>query len=166
MFLILAQQERAVSPDSIVRGIAAFNSSYPALGILLALMGIDILMGLGAAFKTKQVSSAASFNGMLKKSGMLLFLSAAAVLEPYTDGLMPSKLVATLFILTEVLSIVENAKRLGVPIPKAITEALANFKKGTPVSPTTNQQNVTIDHASSVNIATPADGSSSGIHVN
>lgn len=152
--------------DLIVQWIAWFQTSYPVTGALLVMMAIDIAMGLCAAFRTKTISSSASFAGMVKKGAMLLMLGMGAVLEPFSGDIPVSKLVSLCFLVTEGLSILENAKRVGIPIPAAITDALSKLRSTSPATtPTSPTQQVEIKHASNVNIATPPDGSSSGVLV-
>lgn len=162
--------------DSIVQAIVAFHALFPAIGTLYLLMMLDVLLGIGAAFITKELSSSISRQGMVRKLMTLLLLAVCKVVEPYANGVPIAGPGAMLFIYTEIISILENCKRAGLPIPQQMLDALPILHKRRPPveqpAPTT-VQNVTVDHASNVSIST-TDGlaesagsvhSDSGIHV-
>lgn len=104
----------------------------PVVGALLLLMALDILVGIVVAFGTRTLSSSASWSGMSKKAIMLLIIGAAAVIEPYAQGLPLTRLVGLFYIVTESLSILENASLAGVPLPGVLTDTLAKLKESKP----------------------------------
>jgi toxin secretion/phage lysis holin len=108
--------------------------SVPALMPLLILMGLDIAMGLFVAIATKRLSSSASWKGMARKVCQLILVAVAAVIEPFANGMPVLSLACMSFIVTETISIMENAAQAGVPLPGALVELLAKLKdsKGTP----------------------------------
>ena len=157
--------------DSIVQWMLTIHQSYPIVGILLLVMGLDILIGLCAAFITKTISSTVSQKGMTRKVVMLLLVGFGLVLEPYAGGLPLAKLIAMCFLVTEGISIVENSARAGVPVPQVLVDTLhklRNDEKASVHSP------VNIQRASSVEIKVPAPVSSesasihsdSGVRIN
>ncbi|MCW5939898.1 MAG: phage holin family protein [Fimbriimonadaceae bacterium] len=94
---------------------------------LLVLMACDVLMGLLIAFGRKEVSSSVSRVGMARKAAVLLVVAVAYLVETYVQT--PVGLAtAAFFALTEALSVVENAARLGVPIPGFLRAALAKLR--------------------------------------
>ncbi len=122
---------------------ADWSVAYPSMVTLLLLMAIDVVMGLMIAFSTKTLSSSTSRRGMMKKAATLLVIAATAALDPFVPNIALA-LVTTLFYLaTEVLSIVENAGRLGIPIPQRLLDALHKLKEDTTVPEKTNGQETT-----------------------
>lgn len=146
------QKVKTAMSDAIVQWIAYLHNSYPIVGALLVLMLLDVMVGLAAAFVTKSVSSTVSYKGMVRKVIMLLLVAVASVLDPYAGDIPVSKLTAMFFIATEGISILENAKRAGVPIPDWLGEVLAKLKNGDKPSYTNDHPMVEIQKADSVTI--------------
>ena len=103
---------------------------------LVIVMAIDFLLGLviAAFFKkspkseTGRVSSKSCFLGLCKKATVLLFVLIANRLDISlgTDYIKPATVIA--FIVNELISIVENAGIIGIPMPKIITKAIELLK--------------------------------------
>ena len=86
---------------------------------LLILMLADIVTGLIAASVEGTVSSTVSMRGLAKKATALILVMLTAWLSANLhaylgDGFPGADAVAGAFILTEIISILENAKRTGV----------------------------------------------------
>lgn len=95
----------------------------PVIWLLVAVMALDILSGLLAGGRNGELNSSVSFHGMRKKAMMLLLVGLGSLVE--TRVPVPiAVLVAGAFAATEAISILENAGRLGVPIPAVLTDAL------------------------------------------
>src|ERR1700743_3063961 len=106
--------------DPILKWIADINNMYPFVGTLMALMALDVVVGFIAAFKKKTLSSTISHIGMSKKAVKLLLVGKGRVIEPYTSGMPVGSMIASTFSVTELLSIMENAKIAGVPMPQFV----------------------------------------------
>lgn len=99
---------------------------------LFILMGIDYVTGIiCAAFfkkskKTKNgaLSSAVCLRGLLKKGMVLVLVVIANILDHQIGINYIRDLVCISFIINEVISILENAGCMGVPIPKALQNAI------------------------------------------
>lgn len=147
--------EPKIPIDPILQWVADINNIYPFVGTAIALMGIDIVIGFIAAFKKKTLSSTISHVGMSKKAIQLLLIAVGRVLEPYTSGMPVGSMAASAFCVTELVSIIENSARAGVPIPQWLIDALQKVKsyagmsldEQTPTSTTIN-----INKASNVDI--------------
>lgn len=100
----------------------------PTVSALLIMMLLDVFSGLCAAVVTKSVSSSISWRGMMKKVLTLLVLAMAMVLDPFANGLPISKLVSICFIVTEGISILENAAVAGVPLPPQLMDLLLKMR--------------------------------------
>lgn len=100
---------------------------------VLVMMVIDYITGLSASIVLKITDSKLSWKGIVKKFVMLLILVVAHVLDVYvlclSDGSTAiMSLVEFLYIANEGLSIIENAGKLGIKLPKALKEALVQLR--------------------------------------
>ena len=103
---------------------------------LIIVMAIDFILGLLIAFvfnkspksESGKASSKSCFLGLCKKCTMLLFVLVAHRLDVSlnTDYIKTATIIA--FIVNELISIVENAGIIGVPMPKIITKAIELLK--------------------------------------
>lgn len=101
-----------------------------AIQCLLIAIIIDYISGLIKAFNTKQLSSKIGFKGILKKVGVLLIVMLAVLIDRVTGETGAIRtLVIYYFVANEGLSIIENLGQAGLPIPKAIKNALKALKE-------------------------------------
>ena len=101
------------------------------LKVLLALIVIDYFSGLSVAWRTNTISSAVGFLGITKKCLILTFVGIAHLLDtiiPDDGGAMRS-IVCLFYIANEGKSILENADRLGIPIPQMLIKHFSNIHK-------------------------------------
>lgn len=100
---------------------------------VLVLMVIDYITGISASIVLKTTDSKISWKGIIKKFVMLLILVVAHTLDVYVLCLDAGStaimsLVEFLYIANEGLSIIENAGKLGIKLPKALKEALVQLR--------------------------------------
>ena len=98
---------------------------------LLVLMVMDYLTGIMAAILEKNLSSTVGMKGIFKKV-MILFLVALAHLIDFhvmKQGGAVRTAVIFFYFSNEGLSILENATRVGLPIPKRIRQLLAQLQE-------------------------------------
>lgn len=102
-----------------------------ALQCLLVAIVLDYISGLIKAYNTKSLSSSIGFRGILKKVGVLVIVMLAVLVDRVTvnNGSIRT-LVIYYFVANEGLSILENLAVAGLPIPKALKNALKVIKKG------------------------------------
>lgn len=113
----------------LVAGI--WGGFHPLIQTLAVLIVLDLVSGLLYAWATKSVSSDASYRGMAKKAMMLVLVGAASTYNGTQPlGFDAAAAVAGFFCTTELISIIENAGRLGVPIPKVLMDAIAKLQPG------------------------------------
>ena len=111
----------------IMGAIGYFIGGMDGLMIaLLVLMGIDYITGVMCAITDKKLSSKIGFIGICRKVLILLMVGIANILDVniiQTGSMLRS---ATLFfyISNEGVSVLENAAKLGLPIPKKIKDVL------------------------------------------
>ena len=99
----------------------------PLIQCLLLLMALDVISGIiSAAVQGVAITSKASWRGALKK-GLALLLLAATKAMCVASGVEADVAAAVtgFFCLTEMISIVENCDRAGLPVPPILTRMLA-----------------------------------------
>lgn len=103
------------------------------LTVLVWFMVIDYVTGVLCAWRGKSrktenggVSSQAGFDGLLKKSIIMLVVLMATLLDRVSgmEGAVFQTAAAGYYIANEGISILENSALMGVPYPKAILNAL------------------------------------------
>lgn len=103
---------------------------------LIIFMIIDYLTGLIVAgvFKNSDkcengcLNSRAGWKGLCKKFATLMFVIIANRLDVQMGTTFIRDAVCLAFISNELISIVENAGLMNIPIPKAITDAISVLK--------------------------------------
>ena len=97
---------------------------------LIVFMVIDYITGVMSAYYLKELSSKVGFIGIAKKIVIILIITVAVMFDKAVGNTDMVFRTATCFfyIANEALSILENATKLGLPLPKKITEALLQLK--------------------------------------
>ena len=99
------------------------SSSF--LNVLVPLTALDYLTGVIAAFITKDLSSKVGTKGLMKKIMLYLGVFSMAIVQqalPEVPWLLKS--IVMFFIITEMISILENLERTGVRFPEKIFNVL------------------------------------------
>lgn len=104
-----------------------FTNRIWLLVLPVAMMGIDIVTGVINAWKQKDFQSTKMRAGLAKKAGELLII-VIGVLFTYGMGVPDYiiKFISLYIIVMELMSIVENLDKLGVPLPKPIKDVINN----------------------------------------
>lgn len=98
------------------------------VAVLVVLQCIDFALGLLRAWSRKTIRSSRMRAGLTSKFGTLLMIAACAVVDPLFP--LPIMLIAaSAFCIYEFISIVENAKKMGVRVPTRLDEALDDAEK-------------------------------------
>lgn len=119
-------------------GIAATSRSM--LLALITLMFLDYFTGLISGYLTKKIDSAVGFRGLANKGLILVLLLACHVVEGIAGLELHLEVAGALaFSVNEMISIVENCARSGVPIPGPFLDVLIAVKK-LKASPATAEQ--------------------------
>jgi toxin secretion/phage lysis holin len=125
----------------------------PILPALFCLNILDIASGTLAAWQNGGVSSKMSWRGATRKLMVWLVLGALAIFDQFTPDIPEVKIGGVFYIITELLSIFENAVRAGLPVPEYIrarlTEAVNAANAGASAKKTTSV-NVQTDLSGSV----------------
>lgn len=109
-----------------------FGGWDTGIATLILFMGIDFLSGLAVAgiFKnsskteTGALESRAGWKGLCRKSMTLLFVLIAHRLDLSIGTSYIRDTVVIGFMANELLSIVENAGLMGIPLPAVLTKAI------------------------------------------
>ena len=142
-----AAEIKAAAAALIAFGTALFGWVGWMVVLWLAAMALDYLTGTFAALYNKTWSSAAARRGLWHKLGSIVAMLVALLLDvalsaiinygdlgfdlPFTYKTAFLPLVAICYVVTELGSIIENAARLGAPVPKFLTDCLAKLKDKT-----------------------------------
>ncbi|PGT80255.1 holin [Bacillus cereus] len=105
-----------------------FGGWDATLKILITMAVIDYLTGVIAAGYNGELKSKVGFKGIAKKV-VLFLLVAAATQADAIIGTNSAIREATIFFFmgNELLSLLENAGRMGIPLPQALTNAIKIF---------------------------------------
>ncbi|KYD04274.1 phage holin family protein [Saccharococcus caldoxylosilyticus] len=116
---------------AILGGFAGliFGESTGLLRSLLWMMAIDYGTGTAAGYKEKTLSSKVGFKGIARKVVILAIVALAHQVD-ITLGTKNMFRDATIvfYMANELLSIFENAGRMGVPVPERLMQAVEVLK--------------------------------------
>ena len=98
-------------------------------GLMLALivfMALDYLTGVLCAVADKTLSSAVGYKGICRKALIFILVGVGHILDTYVAGSGAAIRTAVIcfYLSNEGLSLLENAARLGLPVPERLKEAL------------------------------------------
>ena len=97
---------------------------------LVALIILDYISGVIAAAVEKRLSSEVGAKGIAKKIFMLLIVALANIVDINVvgDGHVLKTVTVVFYICNECLSLIENAGRIGVPVPKKLLDVLEQLR--------------------------------------
>ena len=119
----------------IIAAVCAFASyifgGWDGLMIALVIFIIaDYISGVIAAAVEKKLSSEVGAKGIAKKIFMLLIVAVANIIDINVIGEGHTLKTVTMifYICNECISLLENAGRIGVPVPKKLLDVLSQLK--------------------------------------
>ena len=89
---------------------------------LLFLVALDYITGVCVAIRDKKVSSKVGAKGIVSKVMIFAMVSLSAIIDRFLVGDGSALCALTIF------SILENANKFGIPLPKKLTQFLEDFK--------------------------------------
>lgn len=97
---------------------------------LIALIILDYISGVIAAAVEKRLSSEVGARGIAKKIFMLLIVALANIVDINVigDGHVLKTVTVVFYICNECISLIENAGRIGVPVPKKLLDVLEQLR--------------------------------------
>ena len=100
--------------------------------VLIACSVVDYVTGVLKAGKEGKISSSIAFWGIARKIVMFFFVGIAHIIDEMLGGAAGFRTVVILFYVgNEGISIIENAEKLNVPIPKFMHGKFLAFMKDT-----------------------------------
>lgn len=98
---------------------------------IIALMALDYVTGILCGIAAKALSSEAGFRGLVKKLMILVIIAVGHLVDTYIIGTGSALMTAVIlfFAANEGISILENAAKLGLPIPRKLRDILEQLKK-------------------------------------
>lgn len=92
--------------------------------LLFWMIALDVLSGVLKAARQRRLSSVLSTSGVTRKAGMLLIVGTAHLVHYAISRLLPASVAmpigeatAVYYCVSELFSLLENGKALGLPIP-------------------------------------------------
>ena len=140
-----AQEFRALLTAAVSFVVALLGWVGIAVAIMIACMLLDYITGTWAAKAHGEWSSAKARDGLWHKLGEIVALLVAALCDIAVGVILSSAaapligdyhhrgyitlIVAVWYIFTELGSILENASKLGAPIPEKLIKGIGRLKK-------------------------------------
>lgn len=98
---------------------------------LVAFVVLDYTTGLMVAVLEKKLSSSIGFKGIFKKVLIFIFVGIGHIIDFYIlqNGSAVRTAVIFFYLSNEGLSIVENAAKIGLPVPESLKKVFTELKK-------------------------------------
>ena len=112
-------------------GVHLFGGWDAILKALIALVAIDFVTGVLAAYTEMKLNSEIGYEGIIRKVCIFLMVAVAQIIDT-SSGLGEPLLrtaVIMFFIGNESLSAIENMGRMGVPLPEPLKAALEKLHR-------------------------------------
>lgn len=118
--------------SAILAGTAGllFGNINGILFALIIFIIFDYISGVLVAISRKKLSSAVGFKGIAKKATILIIVAVGHIIGIYVlnCGDVCRDMVIGFYLANEGISILENAAKLGLPLPEKLVEILAQLK--------------------------------------
>ncbi len=111
-----------------------FGGLDGAFAFLLTLTVIDYLSGLAVGWFEDNLSSSEGFKGIARKGFMFALVGIANLIDKNipVDNIAMKVVVCLFYISNEGISILENAHKLGVPIPEILSKHFKSMRENNP----------------------------------
>lgn len=98
---------------------------------LVAFVVLDYITGLMVAVLEKKLSSSIGFKGIFKKVLIFIFVGTGHIIDSYIlqNGSAVRTAVIFFYLSNEGLSIVENAAKIGLPVPENLKKVFTELNK-------------------------------------
>ena len=99
--------------------------------VLYALIILVTLTGVCVAIKDKKLSSSIGAKGIINKVVIFIMVSLSHVVDSYllSSGVALERITILFYCANEAISILENAGKIGVPLPEKLLTHLNSFKE-------------------------------------
>ena len=118
---------------AVAAACAAAMAKVPELvWLLIGAQVVDMITGMLVAWNAGKLCSTVARKGITKKSVMLMLVAVGFALDRVLGSSLPvGTAVAGYYAAMELLSVTENAGKLGLPVAPAIRRGLAALNKET-----------------------------------
>ena len=98
---------------------------------LIAFVVIDYITGVMCAISNKQLSSEVGFRGICRKVLIFILVGVGNIVDMYVlqNGNILRTAVIFFYLSNEGISLLENAGRIGLPIPQKLKDILAQLHR-------------------------------------
>lgn len=130
-----------IIPKAVAAAIGAvagylFGGLTMLINLLLVLVVVDWLTGWTAAWMRGELRSRVGFNGIVRKVALFAVVAIAHLIDGVLGDMhMFRDAVVFFYLANELLSVVENLGKMGVPMPPIIRDAVHIFESKTKVEP-------------------------------
>lgn len=117
--------------NELLLSLQSFLGNAPkTLYALLILVALDYITGICVAIREKKISSKVGAKGIASKVMIFAMVSLSAIIDRFLigDGSALCALTILFYCANEIFSIMENANKFGLPLPKQLTKFLEEFK--------------------------------------
>lgn len=103
-----------------------------SMGALILLTCLDYITGVCVAVREKKLSSKVGAKGVATKIMIFAMVGVSVIVDCLLigTGLALSSATILFYCSNELISICENAAKIGLPLPKKLTACLESFQKG------------------------------------
>ena len=108
---------------------AVFGEISQLHRLLFAVMLLDYVSGVSAAIVNKSVSSKKAHIGVIKKVSIVALVAFSHQVDIYLDTYVVCTGVIAFFIANEFMSVIENYRNIGLPIPDKLVKVMDVFAK-------------------------------------
>lgn len=106
-----------------------FGNISEAMILLASLMFLDMITGTLKGAYQKKLNSTLSRNGIIKKIAMIIGIAVVFMLDKYMEsGTLFRDLIVNMFIVTELISNLENLAQMNVIMPSFIKGMLEKYR--------------------------------------
>jgi toxin secretion/phage lysis holin len=108
---------------------AVFGDITQIHKLLFAVMLLDYVSGVSAAIVNKSVSSKKAHIGVIKKISIIALVAFSHQVDVYLGTYVVCTGVIAFFIANEFMSVMENYRNIGLPIPDKLVKVMDVFAK-------------------------------------
>lgn len=101
------------------------------IGTMILLVCIDYVTGICVAIREKKLSSKIGAEGLARKVMIFAMVGASAIIDSLltVNNLALSHMTTLFYCINELISIGENANRIGLPLPQKLTDFISKLKE-------------------------------------
>lgn len=113
--------------------VMLWGSESIIINVLLTIMAIDYITGVCAAIYLQKLSSSIGSKGIMQKVGIVCLVILSHMIGKYliNDNNVLRNATAMFYMSNEIISIFENANRLGLPLPKKLQSIFSSINDST-----------------------------------